>query len=94
MPSSLSEAQRVVEENERYFAGKSTFMEEHGIVYSVMSMTSENSFPRTCVLLEDEITPAPRQERRRGDGPAVAEPAANPRAREAVVELRRGCQEL
>lgn len=91
----LSDAERVVEANERYFAGRRSFMEEHGIVYSVMSMTVGNEFfLEPAFYWHDEITPL----HARSVGEDTVRPwmnrPANPATRQAVVELRRGCQEL
>ena len=91
----LSEAQRVVEANERFFAERREEMAHHGIVYSVMSMTVGNEFfLEPAFYWEDEITPL----HARSVGEEVVRPwrdrPANTAARQAVVDLRRGCQEL
>jgi D-lactate dehydrogenase (cytochrome) len=70
-------------------------MTEHGIVYSVMSMTvGSEFFLEPAFYWEDEITPL----HARSVGEDTVQPwlsrPANPRTRQAVVELRRGCQEL
>ena len=91
----LSDAEKVVEANDAYFAGRREFMERHGIVYSVMSMTvGAEFFLEPAFYWHDEITPL----HARSLGDDVVKPwrdrPANPAAREAVAELRRGCQEL
>jgi D-lactate dehydrogenase (cytochrome) len=70
-------------------------MEEHGIVYSVMSMTVANEFfLEPAFYWQDEITPLHAA----SVGHETVKPwlnrPANPAARNAVAELRRGCQEL
>lgn len=91
----LSAAQKVVDANEAYFAARRALMQQHGIVYSVMSMTVGNEFfLEPAFYWQDEITPlhaaSVGQETVR---PWLDRPA-NPQAREAVAALRRGCQEL
>lgn len=91
----LGDAQKVVDANEAYFAERSGFMREHGIVYSVMSMTVGNEFfLEPAFYWEDEITPLHAA----SVGAETVRPwlnrPANPTARNAVAELRRGCQEL
>ena len=91
----LSDAARVVEANERYFAEKAASMAEHGIVYSVMSMTvGHEFFLEPAFYWQDEITPLHAA----SVGEEVTRPwrnrPANPRSRNAVAELRRGTQDL
>lgn len=91
----LSEAQNVVNANEAYFEQKKEFMEKHGILYSVMSMTVGNEFfLEPAFYWNDEITPLHAA----SVGADTVKPwlgrPANPEARNAVAELRRGCQEL
>jgi len=91
----LSDAQKVVDANEAYFASRKAFMQEHGIVYSVMSMTVGNEFfLEPAFYWLDEITPLHAA----SVGQETVKPwlnrPANPAARNAVIELRRGCQEL
>jgi D-lactate dehydrogenase (cytochrome) len=91
----LSDAQKVVNSNEAYFASKKAFMQEHGIVYSVMSMTVGNEFfLEPAFYWLDEITPL----HAKSVGQDTVKPwlsrPANPASRNAVIELRRGCQEL
>jgi D-lactate dehydrogenase (cytochrome) len=91
----LSDAQKVVDANEAYFASRKAFMQEHGIVYSVMSMTVGNEFfLEPAFYWLDEITPLHAA----SVGKETVKPwlnrPANPAARNAVIELRRGCQEL
>jgi D-lactate dehydrogenase (cytochrome) len=91
----LSSAQEVVAANEAYFAGKRAFMERHGIVYSVMTMTvGAEFFIEPAFYWLDEITPL----HARSVGEDVVRPwkdrPADVAAREAVVELRRGTQQL
>ncbi|MBD8664217.1 FAD-binding oxidoreductase [Rhizobium sp. CFBP 8752] len=91
----LSDAQKVVAANDAYFAEKAEFMQKHGILYSVMSMTVGNEFfIEPAFYWTDEITPLHAA----SVGADVVKPwldrPANPEARNAVVELRRGCQEL
>jgi FAD/FMN-containing dehydrogenase len=91
----LSAAQKVVEANDAYFARKREFMREHGIVYSVMTMTvGSEFFIEPAFYWQDEITPL----HAKSVGEDVVRPwmnrPANVAAREAVVELRRGTQDL
>jgi len=91
----LSSALEVCRANDAYFASRRDFMEKHGIVYSVMSMTVGNEFfLEPAFYWMDEITPLHRKSL--GDdvvGPWLDRPA-NEEARLAVAELRRGTQEL
>jgi len=91
----LTSAQKVVAANEAYFAGRRSFMHEHGIVYSVMTMTvGSEFFLEPAFYWQDEITPLHVE----SVGEDVTRPwrnrPANVRTREAVIELRRGTQEL
>jgi len=91
----LGDAQKVVAANEAYFAERRAFMEEHGILYSVMSMTvGTEFFLEPAFYWQDEITPLHQA----SVGADVVKPwldrPAAPQRRAAVVELRRGCQEL
>ena len=91
----LSAAQEVVEANDAYFAGKRDFMRDHGIVYSVMTMTvGSEFFIEPAFYWQDEITPL----HAKSVGEDVVKPwinrPANVASRQAVVELRRGTQEL
>ena len=91
----LGEAQKVVAANDAFFAGKRDFMAEHGIVYSVMSMTTANEFfLEPAFYWLDEITTLHAASL----GEEVVRPwrnrPANPAARNAVAELRRATQEL
>jgi D-lactate dehydrogenase (cytochrome) len=91
----LGEAGRVVAANDAYFAERQGFMREHGIVYSVMSMTTGNEFfLEPAFYWQDEIT----ELHATSLGEDVVRPwrnrPANPTARQAVVDLRRGTQEL
>lgn len=91
----LGDAGRVVDANEVYFAERAAEMKEHGIVYTVMTMTVGNEFfIEPAFYWMDEITPLHENSL----GAEVVKPwrhrAANPQAREAVARLRRGTQEL
>ncbi len=91
----LSDAAKVIEANDSFFASKRAFMEQHGIIYSVMTMTVGNDFfLEPAFYWEDEITPLHAASL----GEDVVRPwrdrPANPAARQAVAELRRGTQEL
>jgi D-lactate dehydrogenase (cytochrome) len=91
----LSKTQEVVAANDAFFAGKRAFMEQHGIVYSVMSMTvGAEFFLEPAFYWHDEITPLHATSL----GEDVVRPwkdrPANVAARNAVAELRRGTQEL
>ncbi|WP_342642637.1 FAD-binding oxidoreductase [Rhodoligotrophos ferricapiens] len=91
----LSTAQEVVRANDDYFASRRDFMEQHGIVYSVMTMTVGNEFfLEPAFYWMDEITPL----HAKSLGDDVVRPwrdrPANVAARDAVAELRRGTQEL
>ena len=91
----LGETRRVLDANEAWFAGKRGFMRQHGIVYSVMTMTTGSEFfLEPAFYWMDEIT----ELHAKSVGEDVVRPwrdrPANPASREAVVELRRGTQEL
>lgn len=91
----LSKAQEVVAANDAYFAQRRPFMEQHGIVYSVMTMTVRSEFfIEPAFYWHDEITPLHATSL----GQDVVRPwkdrPANVTTRNAVAELRRGTQEL
>ena len=91
----LSRTQEVVAANDAFFAGKRAFMESHGIVYSVMSMTvGAEFFLEPAFYWHDEITPLHATSL----GADVVRPwmdrPANEAARNAVAQLRRETQEL
>jgi FAD/FMN-containing dehydrogenase len=91
----LGDAARVVDANEAYFADRAADMAEHGIIYTVMTMTVGNEFfIEPAFYWMDEIT----QLHERSVGAEVVKPwrdrPANVAAREAVIKLRRGTQDL
>ncbi|CAO3402781.1 FAD-binding oxidoreductase [Azospirillum palustre] len=91
----LGDADKVVAANDAFFAEKRGFMERHGIIYSVMTMTVGNDFfLEPAFYWTDEITPLHAASL----GEDVVKPwrdrPANPAARNAVAELRRATQEL
>tara|TARA_R110002020_G_scaffold184947_3_gene382379 strand:+ start:10896 stop:12503 length:1608 start_codon:yes stop_codon:yes gene_type:complete len=91
----LSEAVRVTEANDAFFAGEAGFLDRNGIVYSVMTMTVGNEFfIEPAFYWMDEITPL----HARSVGEATVAPwmdrPANSAARQAVAELRRRTQEF
>jgi D-lactate dehydrogenase (cytochrome) len=91
----LGDAERAVAASERYFAGKRDMMERHGIVLSHLTMTVGNEFfLEPAFYWYDEITPLHAASL----GEEIVRPwrdrKANPAAREAVIALRRGCQEV
>ncbi len=91
----LGEAQRVLDANEAFFEAQRETMRAHGIVYSVMTMTTGHEFfLEPAFYWMDEITPL----HARSLGDDVVRPwmhrPANPAAREAVVALRRATQAL
>lgn len=91
----LSAARQIIEANEAYFAERAPFMEQHGILYSVMSMTVGNEFfLEPAFYWLDEITPLHAKSVGEETVRPWKERAANPQARNAVAELRRGTQEL
>ncbi|MBP2227713.1 D-lactate dehydrogenase (cytochrome) [Azospirillum agricola] len=91
----LGDAAKVIEANDAFFAEKRAFMETHGIIYSVMTMTVGNDFfLEPAFYWDDEITPLHAASL----GEEVVRPwrdrKANPATRQAVAELRRATQEL
>ncbi len=91
----LSDARRVLDANDAFFAGQKAEMAAHGIVYSVMTMTTANEFfLEPAFYWMDEITPLHAASL----GEDVVRPwrnrPANVAAREAVVRLRTGTQQL
>ena len=91
----LGEAKRVLDANEAFFAGQRAQMERHGIVYSVMTMTTGGEvFLEPAFYWMDEITPLHAASL----GEEVVKPwrdrPANEPTREAVATLRRATQEL
>jgi FAD/FMN-containing dehydrogenase len=91
----LGEAQRVLDANEAFFAERRAFLQQHGILYSVMTMTTGHEFfLEPAFYWTDEITPL----HARSLGDEVVKPwrerPANPTARAAVVELRQATQRL
>ncbi|PWV95791.1 D-lactate dehydrogenase (cytochrome) [Hoeflea marina] len=91
----LGEAVRIAEANQAFFAGEAGFLERHGIVYSVMTMTVGNEFfIEPAFYWMDEITPL----HARSVGEATVAPwmdrPANAATRQAVAELRRRTQEF
>lgn len=91
----LGDAQRVLDANEAFFAERRAMLQQQGIVYSVMTMTTGHEFfLEPAFYWMDEITPLHAQSL----GEEVVKPwrdrPANPTAREAVIKLRRGTQEL
>ena len=91
----LSEAARVVEASAAYFKGQEPMMQQHGIILSHLTMTVDNEFfLEPAFYWQDEITPLHR--RSLGDevvGPWLSRPANLP-AREAVIALRKGIQQV
>ncbi|MDE2198447.1 MAG: FAD-binding oxidoreductase [Rhodospirillales bacterium] len=91
----LSEARRVLDANDAFFAGQREEMARHGIVYSVMTMTTGHEFfLEPAFYWMDEITPLHATSL----GEDVVRPwndrPANPIARAAVVQLRAATQAL
>jgi D-lactate dehydrogenase (cytochrome) len=89
----LSEARRVLDANDAFFAGQRAEMQRHGIVYSVMTMTTGNEFfLEPAFYWMDEITPLHAASL----GEDVVKPwrgrPANPAARAAVAQLRAATQ--
>jgi FAD/FMN-containing dehydrogenase len=91
----LSEAARVVEASAAYFRQQEPMMREHGIILSHLTMTVGNEFfLEPAFYWQDEITPLHRKSL--GDdivGPWLGRPA-NVAAREAVIALRKGAQQV
>lgn len=91
----MGDWRKVVEANDAFFAERKPFMDEHGIVYSVMSLTVGNEFfIEPAFYWHDEITPLHVQ----SVGEDITRPwldrPANPAARQAVAELRDATQQL
>ena len=91
----LGDAQRVLDANEAFFAERRPLLQEHGITYSVMTMTTGHEFfLEPAFYWLDEITPL----HARSLGDEVVKPwrdrPANVVAREAVIALRRATQAL
>ncbi len=91
----LSRAAAAVAAHQTYFAGQAEMMRHHGIVLSQMTMTVGNEFfLEPAFYWRDEITPLHAA----ALGDDVVRPwrdrPADPAARQAVVALRRGTQEL
>lgn len=91
----MSTATAVCDANDAFFASQADFMREHGILYSVMTMTvGAEFFLEPAFYWLDEITPL--HARTLGDDvvkPWMSRPA-NEKTRHAVVTLRRKTQEL
>jgi D-lactate dehydrogenase (cytochrome) len=91
----LSEAQRVIEASAAYFGSQQALIDSNGIILSHMTMTVGNQFfMEPAFYWQDEITPLHRQSL--GDDvvrPWLGRPA-NLAAREAVIALRKGIQEV
>jgi D-lactate dehydrogenase (cytochrome) len=91
----LSEAARVVEASAAYFKSQEPMMRDHGIILSHLTMTVGNEFfLEPAFYWQDEITPLHRKSL--GDdivGPWLDRPANVP-AREAVIALRKGVQQV
>jgi D-lactate dehydrogenase (cytochrome) len=91
----LSTALEVCDANDAFFESRKAFMAEHGILYSVMTMTVGNEFfLEPAFYWHDEIT----ELHARTLGEDVVKPwrgrPANERTRAAVATLRRETQEL
>ncbi|MBV1694472.1 MAG: FAD-binding oxidoreductase [Hyphomicrobiales bacterium] len=91
----MSTAVQVCDANDAFFAAQAAFMREHGILYSVMTMTvGAEFFLEPAFYWHDEITPL--HARTLGEdvvGPWMSRPA-NEKSRLAVATLRRKTQEL
>ncbi len=91
----LSEAARVVDASAAYFQSQSARMKQHGIILSHLTMTVGNEFfLEPAFYWSDEITPLHRKSL--GDdvvGQWLDRPANLP-AREAVIALRKGIQQV
>lgn len=91
----LSDAARVVEASAAYFKGQEALIKRHGIILSHLTMTVGNEFfLEPAFYWQDEITPLHRKSL--GDevvGPWLNRPA-NLAAREAVIALRKGVQQV
>ena len=91
----LSAARKVLDANDAFFATQHESMRAHGIVYSVMTMTTANEFfLEPAFYWQDEIT----ELHAASLGEDIVRPwrnrPANVPTREAVVALRRGTQDL
>lgn len=91
----LSDAERVIDASAAYFDSQKSLIESNGIILSHMTMTVGNQFfMEPAFYWQDEITPLHRQSL----GDDVVRPwlgrAANTAAREAVIALRKGIQEV
>ena len=91
----LSDAARVVDANAAFFESQAAMMKEKGVIVSHLTMTVGNEFfIEPAFYWQDEITPLHRKSL--GDevvGPWLDRPA-NLAAREAVITLRKGLQQL
>jgi D-lactate dehydrogenase (cytochrome) len=91
----LSEAERAVAANAAYFKSQEHVMQRHGIILSHLTMTVANEFfLEPAFYWQDEITPLHRKSL--GDdvvGPWL-DRRANLPAREAVIALRKGIQQV
>lgn len=91
----MSDAARVVEASAAYFKSQAAMMQQHGIILSHLTMTVGNEFfLEPAFYWQDEITPLHRKSL--GDdivGPWLDRPANLP-AREAVIALRKGVQQV
>ena len=91
----LSEAARVVDASAAYFKSQEAMMRHHGIILSHLTMTVGNEFfLEPAFYWQDEITPLHRKTL--GDevvGPWLNRTANLP-AREAVIALRKGVQQV
>jgi len=91
----LGDWQKVVQANDKFFEEWKPFMDEHGIVYSVMSLTvGAEFFIEPAFYWHDEITPLHAE----SVGHDVVKPwldrPANAATRDAVAKLRDATQEL
>lgn len=91
----MSTAEAVVKANDAFFEEQRPFMEKHGIVYSVMSLTVGNEFfLEPAFYWMDEITPLHAKTLGQDVvAPWLSRPAA-PETRAAVAELRAKTQAL
>ena len=91
----LSEAGKVCDANDALFAREAAFMREHGILYSVMSMTTGNEFfLEPAFYWLDEITELHARTLGEDVVRQWRDRPANVKAREGVVRLRRLTQDL
>jgi len=91
----MSEASRVVSASDAYFKSQQALIEKHGIILSHLTMTVAGEFfYEPAFYWSDEITPL----HRKSLGEEVVAPwlsrPANVAAREAVVTLRKGIQDV